>query len=231
MELQWKRFVFGLSVLLFGLLVLSTASRAEKGANWMAKGVNVSKSLEPKVQAEHSEKSIFRASFVMFKTVHMEYVCTKLELIQFFLLTEASGTGKVRYTGCEFIIEGAPQWNCHPEVNGEAGVIETEKLKTLIVLHKSEGGSTESLIRIEPSEGNVLAYVYNNKECGTTGAGFAGVAYIKDSNGQLGVEEVTHLFAIGPLTKVVFATEATPVTFSGTEVLGIGGSSWSGLPA
>lgn len=224
-----------LGILGFGLALFASANtRAEKGANWMIKGSNISASLEPRIQNQEVEGSglPLTASFVIVG-LGMEYRCANFELVKFTLLSEGSAAGKVRFTGCQFFIKGA--FTCAPEVNGEPGIIETTALKALIVLHKLEGGSTDPLLRVEPVEGIVLAGTKMPKECPIGGGNFGGVVYIKDGNGKFASEEATHLAAIGPLTKVSFDVEKSSVSLGGSAVIGLtgghSGEKWSGLPS
>lgn len=238
MELAWKRFTvagFGL-LLLFLFLESSQAVRAEKGANWMVKGTNVSAILKPKVQAQEIEGSELplRALFSV-SGESANYRCAKLELIEFALLSEGSSTGKVIYTGCKFFAKGVEVTACAPLVEGKIGVVETVKLKALLVLHKLEGGALDPLIRVEPSEGSTFTTIFVSEECNFGGGTFSGVVYLKDHNGKLAVEESTHLLEEGPLTKLFFVNEKSPVTLDGKATFGLIGEhvglGWSGLPA
>jgi hypothetical protein len=238
MGLRWKPSAMaglGAWVLGLALFVSSPATQAEKGASWMVKGINVSKSLEPKIQTQEVEGSglPLTASFVLFG-VEIEYRCASFELLEFTFLAEGSGAGKVRYTGCQYFVEKGVVAPCAPEVEGKPGVIETTKLKALVVLHTLEGGSTDPLVRIEPSEGKSLANIATGEECSVSAGSFGGVVYVKDGNGKFAAEETTHLAAIGPLTKVFFDVEKVSVTLGGSALLALTGKhsgAWSGLPA
>lgn len=238
MELAWKRFTiagFGL-LLLFLFFESSPAARAEKGANWMVKGTNVSAALKPKAQAQEIEGSELplRALFT-FGGQSTDYRCAKLELVEFALLTEGSSTGKVIYTGCKLFAKGVEFAACAPLVEGKFGVVETVKLKALLVLHKLEGGTVDPLIRVEPSEGSIFTTIFVSEECNFGGGTFGGVVYLKDHNGKLAVEESTHLLEEGPLTKFFFVNEKSPAALDGKATFGLigehAGMAWSGLPA
>jgi len=226
-----------LGALVLGLALFgsSAATQAEKGASWMVKGISVPAKLEPKIQTQKVEGSglPLTAAFVLAGT-EIEYRCASFELLEFTLLTEGSGAGKVRYTGCKYFVKKGEVAPCAPEVEGKPGVIETTKLKALIVLHKLEGGSTDPLVRIEPSEGKWLANIATGKECSVSAGSFGGVVYVKDGNGKFTVEEEAHLAEIAPLTKVFFDVEKVSVTLGGSAFLALTGAHsgpWSGSPA
>ncbi len=236
MVLPSKRFtVVGIGTLALVLLLLGgSIGKAETGANWLVKGTKVSALLKPLVKVQEIEKSepALRTSFVVFGGVE-EYTCSKLELIEFALLTSGSSTGKIRYTGCKIFYKGVQI--CPPEVKGEPGVIETSQLSALLVLHKLKDGSTDPLIRIQPSEkGKWLAEINISEECTFGNGAIGGVVYLKDHNGALSTEGLTHLVEEGPLTQVYYLDETHPATLEGKVVLGLGGEhanlNWSGLP-
>ena len=238
MVLPSKRFtVVSVGLLALAIVLLGgSIARAEVGANWLVKGAKVSALLKPKVVVQEIEKAEppLRASFEVFGGVE-EYTCTKLELIEFALLTEGSSTGKIRFTGCNIFFKGV-KLGCPPEVKGELGVIETSQLKALLVLHKLKEGATDPLVRVEPSEkGKWLAEINISEECTFGNGAIGGVVFLKDHNGALATEALTHLFEEGPLTQVYYIEEKHPATLQGKVVLGLGGEhvnlNWSGSPA
>jgi hypothetical protein len=221
----------GLAIVLLG----GSIGKAESGASWLVKGTKVSALLKPAVKVQEIEKAEppLRASFTVFGGVE-EYTCTKLELTEFALLTNGSSTGKIRFTGCNIFFKGV-KLGCPPEVKGELGVIETSQLNALLVLHKLKDGSTDPLVRIEPSEkGKWLAEINISEECTFGNGAIGGVVYLKDHNGALTTEALTHLFEAGPLTHAYYVEETHPATLEGKVVLGLGGEhsnlNWSGLP-
>jgi hypothetical protein len=238
MMLHWKRFTaVGVAVVALALAVLGgSVGQAETGANWFVKSTKVSALLKPKVlvqEVEEAEKVPLRVLFVAFG-LNMDYRCAKLEPIEFALLTEGSSTGKVLFSGCKLVVEGMEYAACAPEIEGKSGLVETKKLKALLVLHKLKDGTTDPLVRVEPSEGKIFATFFANEECNFGGGTIGGVVYLKDHNGKLSTEGPTHLVEEGPLTKVYFVEEEHPATLDGKVVLGLSGEhtqlSWSGLP-
>lgn len=238
MMLHWKRCIaVGMAALAVALAVLGgSVGQAETGANWLVKGTKVSALLKPKVlvqEVEEPEKLPLRFLFE-FSGMKVDYRCAKLEPMEFALLTEGSSTGKVLFSGCKLFAEGVEYAACAPEVGGKLGLVETNKLKALLVLHKLEGGTTDPLIRIEPSEGKIFATFFASEECNFGGGTVVGVVYLKDHDGKLSTEGLTHLVEVGPLTKVYFVNEEHPATLDGKVVLGLGGEhaklNWSGLP-
>jgi len=238
MVLHWKRFTAaGVAALALALAILGgSVGQAETGANWLVKGTKVSVFLKPKVlvqEVEEPEKLPLRVLFVL-GGLNMDYRCAKLEPIEFALLTEGSSTGKVLFSGCKLVVEGVEYAACAPEIEGKSGLVETTKLKALLVLHKLKDGTTDPLIRVEPSEGKIFATFFANEECNFGGGTIGGVAYLKDHNGNLSTEGLTHLVEEGPLTKIYFVEEGHPATLDGKVVLGLSGEhselNWSGLP-
>ncbi len=237
MVLRSKRFTAaGIVILALGIALLGgTFSKAETGASWLVKGTKVSALLKPVVKVQEIEKAEppLRASFVVFGATE-EYKCSKLELIGFTLLTEGSSTGKIRFTGCKIFYNGV-QLGCPPEVKKEREVIETSQLNALLVLHKLKEGGTDPLVRIEPSEkGKWLAEINISEECTFGNGAIGGVVYLKDHNGALATEALTHLFEEGPLTQAYYVEEAHPAKLEGKVVLSLGGEhtnfNWSGSP-
>jgi hypothetical protein len=238
MVLHWKRYTaVGVAVLALALVALGgSVGQAETGANWLVKGTKVSALLKPKVlvqEVEEPEKLPLRVLFVL-SGMNVDYRCAKLEPIEFALLTEGSSTGKVLFSGCKLYAEGVEYAACAPEVGGKLGLVETNKLKALLVLHKLKDGTTDPLIRIEPSEGKIFATFFVSEECNFGGGTIGGVVYLKDHDGKLSTEGLTHLVEEGPLSKVYFVEEAHPATLDGKVVLALGGEhaklNWSGLP-
>jgi hypothetical protein len=238
MVLHWKRFtVVGVAALALALAALGgSIGQAEPGANWLVKGTKVSALLKPKVlvqEVEETEKLPLRVLFFAFG-MNMDYRCAKLEPIEFALLTEGSSTGKILFSGCKLVVEGMEIAACAPEIEGKFGLVETVKLKALLVLHKLKDGTTDPLIRVEPSEGKIFATFFASEECNFGGGTIGGVVYLKDHNGKLSTEGLTHLLEEGPLTKIYFVEAEHPATLDGKVVLGLSGEhsklNWSGLP-
>jgi len=231
---KWSA-VAALGVLVLALVLFgSSATQAEKGATWLVNGTKLG-ATSVGVQEVEGKELPLRALFAVFSTV-TEFRCSNLELINFVLLPEGSGSGKVRFTGCKFFVKGMEISACAPELEGKVGVIETLKLKALIVLHKLESGSTDPLVRIEPSEGELLAHIGKSKECSASSGSFGGVVYLKDSAGKLTVEQLTHLVEPGPLTNVFFDVKgSSAATLDGSALLGLiaehQGRQWSAFPS
>ncbi len=216
-------------------VVIATSAQAESGANWKVKGVNVNKTLLPSVGVKEIEEVPgTKEKYVGFLAVvggtKVEFRCTGMSAIGAKLEAEGKITSgmKFRFTGCIIILKGEISTACGPFNEGtEKGVIVTNALKGLLVLHEGKG-----VIRFEPVTGNSFAIVGFSEECVFYPAwGFGGKLTLKDE--ALGTESVTHLFAEGPLSALNLEQEI-PMTFCGSFVMELTGEhkaiQWSGVP-
>jgi len=218
---------FGLCALILGLTALPAGiAQAEVGAKWSvvnSKGelVEVKKGgLTPSiklVEVEAGESLLTKVA-----GISVAKKCTGYELIGAKLEAEgkvASGV-KVRGTGCTFILNGTISKPCEPHSPGQAkGVLESNAAKGLIVLHKLASGTLDSLVRIEPVEGEVFMFIETGPECAIgEKVPLIGKLTLKDSQNELATEKTTHLIEQGPLSEV-WLLNKTPehlVTFDGT---------------
>jgi hypothetical protein len=211
------------------------SAAAESGANWKVKGANLTKTLVPSVGIKEIEKVAgTEEKYVGFLTLlgetKVEFRCTGMSAIGAKLETEGkiSSGMKFRFSGCVFISKGVIVVACGPLNGGkEKGVIVTNALKGLLVLHEGKG-----LIRFEPVTGKSFATIEFGEECVFFPSwGLGGKLTLKDV--ALGTESASHLFVEGPLSELTLEGE-DPMTFCGSLLLELTGEhtaiQWSGVP-
>jgi len=225
--------VLGLCSLILGVVLIDNAN-AEVGAKWTV--VNTKNELIevknggllPSLQAiEIENKDLVMLTSIL--GVKTEILCTGAQLIGAKLEGEGSVTSgmKLKLTGC--LVKFPPWKECQPRVGTEGGVILSNKLKGLLVLHFGSG-----LLRLEPTEGTLFASMPMNTGCIFEEITLSGKLFLGDS--KLEVEQVNHLFAEAPLTDLwVFGkTEEHKVVIDGSVILGLGGEhqllQWRGVP-
>jgi hypothetical protein len=223
-----------LIVTLVALIVFATGSaKAEAGAVWKVKGAEkLSSSVEVKeIEKVAGTEEKYVAFLFLVGGIKTEFRCTGMKAIGAKLETEGTISGggmEFRFTGCTFIFNGKVSLPCSPINEGkEAGVIVTNALKGLLVLHEGKG-----LIRFEPVAGKGFAIIEFREECVLFPEwALGGKLTLKDN--ALGTESVTHLFSEGPLSDLTLEGEA-PMTFCGSLVLELVGGhtalQWSGVP-
>jgi hypothetical protein len=218
---------FGLCALTLGLTALTaTPVEAETGAKWSvvnAKGELVevkSGGLLPSIRLVEVEAGESMLTKIAGSTIAKK--CTGYELLGAKLEAEgkvANGV-KVRGTGCSFIVNGKISKPCEPHSPGqEKGILESTAARGLLVLHKLASGTLDSLIRIEPVEGETFMFIETGPECAIgEKVPLIGKLTLKDSQNELTTEKTTHLIEQGPLSEV-WLLNKTPehlVTFDGT---------------
>jgi hypothetical protein len=226
----------GVIAILLGLSVLTSSSaQAEVGANWKVKGSNVTEKLSPAIGVREIEKIAgteerYVGFLSVIEGVKVDFRCTGMSAIGAKLETEGriSSGMKFRFSGCVFVEKGMIGTRCNPLYEGkEKGVIVTNALKGLLVLHEGKG-----LLSFEPVKGSTFTFIEFGEECALPSSwGFIGKLALKD--GALGTESVTHLFAEGPLSTLALSG-IVPTTFCGSVVWELTGEhkglSWSGIP-
>jgi hypothetical protein len=221
--------------LVAGLVVLgANAVQAEETAHWNVNGASVSATLKPEVVIAEVEKSdITLATKVA--GIAAEFLCTGAQFIGAKLEPEGkvSSGNKTKFTGCITKLNGVVSAACVPNNNGtEKGVAVSTALKGLLILNKGEG-----IILFEPVSGTTFLNLEFSEECSIGEVcPIIGNQSVKDRNGQLGVELVTHSVEQGPISElwVVSKTAEHVATVTGSAVLKLGGShaglKWSGTP-
>jgi hypothetical protein len=229
----------GLFALVLGLMAFATGSaQAEVGAHWNVAGKSINGTgLKPELQAKELEN---KTSTLLTKILGSLYhvLCTGITLIGFVLLDNGGSSGTIRFTNCVAIVNGVVQKACEPKSKEVAGVIETNLLKDLIVLHKLENGEVDTLDRLEPNEGETFATIESSASC-AVGAKIPvkGKFFLKDCKNEFQTELVDHLVEEGPLTHlfVISDTVEHAGKIDGSVILTLAGAhaglTWSGTPA
>jgi hypothetical protein len=215
------------------------AAQAEVGSHWNVAGKAIPSGLLPFVQVKEIEelkaakdpgKHLVLYTHVLGGTL-VKLLCTNAELEEFHLLTEGGSLGKIKFTGCEFYLTEVGKTEflsaaCEPKTGTETGVILTNLLKDLIVLHELKpSGVKDTLDRIEPSAaGGPWFTIESSKECAYGAkANVGGVLFLKDCQNEFGVEKVEHLVEEGPLTHLWLLSDTVEhaSTIVGSTVLAL----------
>jgi hypothetical protein len=221
----------GICGLVLGLVVLGTsASQAEKGANWMVNGKNVSASLLPTVQINGIVNKTISLIATTGGGTKVEILCTAAEFLGAKLESEGSISpgNTTRFTGCLTKLNGTLSPSCEPSTEGKAGVVVSKPLKGLLILHEGE-----PLIEFKPVTGETFVVLSLGEEC-TIGEELpvTGTSTVKDKNGKFTTEAVSHTVSQGAGSKLTFC--GGPATVVGEAILGLAGEhaglTWSALP-
>jgi hypothetical protein len=225
--------VLGLCAALLALVVFGTsASQAEKGANWMVNGTNVTTTLLPVVQITNVVNKMMALVGATKSGTKVEVACTNAEFLNAKL--EAEGTvssGNVtKFTGCVTKLNGVITASCSPKTKGEEkGVVASEPLKGLIVLHEGK-----PLVKFTPVTGTTFVNFIFGEECSLgEEVPVTGSSTVQESKGEFSTELVEHSVEQGPLSSLTFC--GTPAVVVGSAFLGLSGVhkgiKWSALPA
>lgn len=224
--------VLGICGLALGLLALyAGSSGAEKGANWMVNGANITSNvLSPLVQIEGidgGDMTLIGSN----GATKVEILCTGAKFIEAKLQAEGSisSGNTTRFTGCITKFNGTITKACEPSTGGEKGVVVSEPLKGLLVLNEGK-----PIIEFTPVTGTAFVTFIFGEECALgTKVPVTGKSTVKESTNELGVEKVTHLVEQGPGSSLTFCGKSAVI--QGSAVLGLSGAhagmKWSGLPA
>lgn len=231
--------VLALGVMAFG----ATLAHAEEKSTWKIGGKNVETALKAQVQVTELETLAatgVKEGILLTKVglSKVELLCTALKFVDALLLTGGKATGKIHFEGCITKLNGTTAAVCKPHSPTHAeGLIETNALSGLIVLHKTEAGATEELLELKPASGTVFVDIKMGKEVGSEcaiGSHFeiTGPAFLKAGTTTEGKEEtVTKLFSEGALSKLLFGGNAATIDGSAKAALITPhlGLKWSGL--
>jgi hypothetical protein len=224
--------LLGLLALALGLMAFSaTAARAEPGSFWKVNGSSISSTLLPEIQAslENNDGTLL----TVVGTNKIEILCESLKYVGAHLEAGGKASGKIHFAGCVTKKEGVIQTACKPHSPGAAeGLIETNALKGLIVLHEEAGGKKIPLLELTPAAGEIFVVLKMGKETRSEcaiGAEFniTGKEFLKDCQGEGEVEKVTHLAEEGPLSKLLFGVN--PATLDGSANNFLVGAAHEGL--
>ncbi len=225
--------VLGICGLVLGLVVFNTTGvQAEKGANWMVNGANITGALLPEVQINEVVGKDIALVGTTSGGTKIEILCTSAAFINAKL--EAEGTvssGNVtKFTGCITKFNGVVSKTCEPRTAGaEKGVVVSEPLKGLLVLHEGK-----PLIKFAPVKGETFVNFSFGELCSLGEVvPVTGTSTVKESKGTWTTELVEHLVEQGPLSTLTFCGQ--PAIVVGLAVLKLTGAhtglKWSALPA
>jgi hypothetical protein len=182
---------------------------------------------------------------VLFECASGKLVGVSLELVG------AVKGGDIKFEGCITKINGVTNKACEPNDSGtNPGVILTNPLDGLIVLHELAGGAKDDIVLLESliketvggvAGEPVFARIKMSAECpiGTNVPVIGPHATLIDvtngiTNGsEILKEQLTHLFEVGPLTELwtLSLTEEHKATILGkSKVNLVSDQNWSGTP-
>jgi hypothetical protein len=245
-----SRFVGVMLALALGAMALGAVmTNAEAGAVWKINGASITSALKPEVQVSELETlsaTGVKEGILLTKVglTKIEILCTELKFVDALLGLTGSATAKIHFAGCVTKLNGgAAAGACKPHSPGAAeGLIETNALKGLIVLHilKNEKGEEigkDELLELSPASGTVFVDLKMGKEVGSEcsiGSHFeiTGKAVLKAGTTTEGKEDtVEKLFSEGPLSALLFGGNAATIDGSAKAKL-VGahaGMKWIGL--
>jgi hypothetical protein len=242
--MEFKRIsaVLGACGLIIGLIALSSSAvHAEKGANWMVEGSNVTAELLPSVGIVSVVTEDMSLSTEIAK-IKMKLLCKGAEFVGARLEEEGkvggkAGSNTTRFTGCKIYLNGEVSSACEPRSEGKFGTFTSTPLKGLLVLHELAGGAKETLVRFEPVTGSVFATLEFGAGCpiGATCA-ISGVSTVKDAKNLFSTELVEHFVEQGPLSELWVGTKTVEhmAVIAGSASLRLTGEhegrNWSALP-
>ena len=232
----------GFFMLVLGITALhATVARAEPGAFWKVNGSDLPGALSVKLLASLEENHGVLLTKV--GSTEVEVLCIAIKFIDILLKPLgdfAANTGKVHFEGCITKLNGELAEACVPHSPGAAnGLIETNLLDGLLVLHETAEETRINLFELLPKESGgpfvtlVLGKAAPEKNECAIGEKFEikGKTFLEDAQNESSTEKVFHLIRTGPLTSLGFGTNA--MTLDGSiRVLLAGaheGMEWSGI--
>jgi hypothetical protein len=245
--IRTKLGLLGLCAVVFGVMAFSaSAAQAETNAKWLiltSGGVHkTGAELPALIQIKELEGNT-ASLLTTVLGIAFELLCTSAsfeENVQI-IANGSLSHGRVVFHGCITKLNGVQNNKCTPKAGGAApGLILTNKLKGLIVLHKLEpSGTLDDLIRIEPLEGETFATFNMGAECPIGELiPIRGKLYLEDSQNAFLIHQVTHLVReFDPLTHlwVLSLTFEHEAKIDGSAIVALTGAheglKWSGDPA
>jgi len=200
--------LLGLCAVLFGVMAFGAgAAQAETGAQWLfaekAPNSGLVAFLEASLGFEADTTKVLHSKIL---GIAVLFECTQIAASGATLKANGSiGTGaKIKFSGCITKLNGATSSACEPNAGGtEKGVINTNAVHGLIVLHALGGGTKDELIQILPDSGETFVTTEMSKECAIgTKVPVIGRLYLKDCENAFLVHKVKHLLEVGPLTEI-----------------------------
>jgi len=231
--------VLGLCAVLVGMFAFTGAAQASTGALWKIGGAQA-KGGEA-VEAESEAAGGILLTELGGKFIHVK--CLKLKLVGA-KLVEPNGkiTGKIDFSECDFLsltTQGGSvvlQKACEPFVGTNKGLIETNTINGLIVLHTPTGGKAEGVLEAVPASGVLFATINLGPECAFgEEIKVEGKFFLKDCEGKFSTELVKHLVEeLKALTKLTVNGGTKTATIDGSALAFLGapnaGKLWAGIP-
>lgn len=219
----------GLFALACGTMTFgATAAQAEPEAHWNIDGTPVPVPNPLSIEARATIEGTHGILLTKVGVSTVEILCTAIELNNGELDEFGRITGRIHISGCITKLNGTTANACKPRSPGAGpGLIETNQLVGLIYLHS--GGV--DLVRVLPEPGPAFVTLELGALC-AIGNKFdiTGKVFLKDAGEEGLVEKVEHLIVEGPLTMLLFGTNATTVDGSANLTLAGAheGLKWSG---
>lgn len=217
-----------LCAVVFGLMAFgATAAQAEAGAQWLFSNSEGSVAfLEASVQFEIDQKVVLHTKV---SGVSVLLLCSSIAT-ENATLTSNGGLAKgakIKLSSCTFDLNGVTSSACEPTSGGtEKGVIRTTAVHGLIVLHKTESGTT-GLLSILPDSGETLFTSEMGKECSIgTKIPLIGKFTIKDCEALGGTHLVKHLIEVGTSAEL---TELWMISKTAEHATAVLGGAWASL--
>ena len=216
-----------------GLLALSaTMAQAEPGAFWEVNGSHITGSLSVEGGGVIENTGILLTKI---GTSKVEISCPTIKAVNLVLKESGSGSGKGHLEECTTKLNGTLASRCTPKSPGApAGLVETNALDGLIVLHEPSPGTRVDLLELLPTAGTAFVTLELGALC-AIGNKFdiTGKAFVKDCQGEGLVNKVEHLVEEGPLSALLFGGNAA--TIDGSAFVFLNGAhaglTFSGHPA
>lgn len=193
--------------IMLGLMAFSAnLAQAEPGAHWNVEGAAISAALLPEINAK-IVGSVTTLLTTSGKTT-VEILCTTYSFKGAKLHELGRFTGKIHKSGCKTSLNhGAHIKSCEPKSTGASlGLIETNALEGLIKLHT---GGVELLELLPVNAAMVFVTIHLGPLCAIGDLfDIKGSYFLKDAKGEFSVEKKEHEFAEGPLSALLFGSNA-----------------------
>lgn len=236
----------GLCALVVGVMSLSAAAaQAETGAKWNYNGAALAEALKPELAAVLEGEMGSLLTVLGGKSIHI--LCTALNLVGATIFNPNGQTlGKIDFKGCKFlelVVVGGTTKEipaCTPKGEGVSGLIVSQFIKGLIVLHEPSAGVKEGIVKFTPDTGILFTTIPLGEECafgenlkvgGSVGLKDCATAACTASS--FTTEKTSHL-VVPVLQALVINEGATAATIDGSANVTLKAPhtlSWSGKPA
>ena len=164
----------GMCALVLGLMaVWAGADQAEStGGSWTYETGGVLKTFEgalaePEVTGKMEAGTVGILHAKVLGGTSLLYECKAFTVDSGNLKTGGLVLGKLTFKECETFLNGVLSKNCNPKAGGtEEGVIKTNLIKAVMLLHKLASGTVDKILVAEPDEANNdFAFVESTTAC------------------------------------------------------------------